>query len=157
MPPTEGIRTGKAFASALPQAKAGVAHLRRVRGGNEMHRDTGSLSLIGDEGAQLGESPTVATAPLGLLPGLLVGALSDAGQVFQGDGSLRVQGIANQVLADLVVGLALKRASRPDSRAKSSRHLRRVLLVPFEAFRWSAARKRLYRSRMAVSRWPLQS
>ena len=112
MPPAYRMRTGKAFASALPKMQADVAHLRRVRG-NEMHHDTGILSLIGDEGSQLGEGPTVATSPLGLLPGLLVGALSDAGQVFQGDSSLRVQGIANQFLADLVVRLALKARFTP--------------------------------------------
>ena len=53
MPTTGHMRTGKAFASAFPEMQADVAHLRRVRWGNEMHHDTSTLSLIGDEGAEL--------------------------------------------------------------------------------------------------------
>ena len=113
MPPACRIRTGKAFASALPEMQADMAHLRRVRWGNEMHHNTSTLRLIGDEGAQLIEGPTVTAAPFGLLPGLVVGALPDAGQIFQGDAAPRDHGIVGQVLADLVVGLTLKAGFTP--------------------------------------------
>ena len=89
MPTACRLRTGKALASALPKMQASVAHLRRVRWGNEMHHDTRPLCLIGDEGPQLVEGPTIAPASLGLLPGFLVGALPDARQIFQGDGCAR--------------------------------------------------------------------
>ena len=113
MPTACRMRTGKALASALPKMQAGVAHLRRVRRGNEMHHDTSTLSFIGDEDPQLVEGPTVTTAPLRFLPGFLVGALADARQLFQGDGTTGAEGRANQVLADLVVGLALKTGFTP--------------------------------------------
>ena len=113
MPAACRMCTGKAFASALPKMQADVAHLRRVCWGNEMDHETGIVGLIGDEGSQLGEGPTVAPSPLGLLPKFLVGALPDAGQVFQGDRASRVQGSANQFLTDLVVRLALKARFTP--------------------------------------------
>ena len=113
MPTTGHMRTGKAFASAFPEMQADVAHLRRVRWGNEMHHDTSTLSLIGDEGAELIEGPTVAVAPLRLLSGLLVGAFPDARQIFQGDAAPGVRGIRHQVCADLVVGLASKAGFTP--------------------------------------------
>ena len=90
MPQAGSIGTSKAFASALPEVQADVAHLRRIGGGNEMHHHTSRLGLIGHKGAQLVEGPTVAFAAFGLLPGLLVGALPDTGQIFQGDAAPRL-------------------------------------------------------------------
>ena len=78
-----------------------------------MHHDTGSLRLIRDKSAQLKERPTVVASSLSLLPGLLVGPLPNACQIFQGDSTCRVEGRGNEVLANLMVGLTLKAGFTP--------------------------------------------
>ena len=113
MPTACRMRTGKALASALPEGASRRGTSATCTLGNEMHHETGIVGLIGHERPQLVEGPTVTAAPLRFLPGLLVGALPDAGQIFQGDGTTGAEGRANQVLADLMVGLALKAGFTP--------------------------------------------
>ena len=113
MPAACRIGTGKAFACPLPEMQADMAHLRRIGRRNEMHHDPSVFSLVRHELPQLEEGPTIAAPAFRLLPGLLVGALADAGQVFQGEGTTGAEGIANQVFADFVVGLALKAVFTP--------------------------------------------
>ncbi len=112
-PATYGIGTGKTFAVSLAHVQTGVAHLRGVGRRHKMQHNTGILRLVRHKRPQLVKRPTVAVAALTLAPGLLIGALTNTRQVFQSDGSLRLQRGRNQILADLMVGLALKTSFPP--------------------------------------------
>ena len=107
------IRTSKTFSAPVSEVQAYMAHLRGIRWGRQVDHNTSRLSFIGDEGTELVKGPTVASAPLGFLSGLLVGAFPDAGQILQRYRSLGGKSVGNQVLADLMVGLALETGFTP--------------------------------------------
>jgi hypothetical protein len=112
-PATGGIGTGKAFAVSVTDMQADVAHLRRVGRGHEMHHDTSILRLIRHEGTQLVERPTVTAAAFHFCARLLVGTRPDTGQILQRYRPRGCQRVGNQVLANLMVGVALKPCFTP--------------------------------------------
>ena len=85
-----------------------MAHLRCIGRWHQNHRDTCQCRLIGHVLSQLEEGPTIPTTPFFLAPGLLIGALTNAGQVFQRNASVGRPCRRDQGLGDDVVCVALK-------------------------------------------------
>lgn len=105
--------TSKPFAVSCSHVQAGMAHLRGIRGGNEMHHHPSLFSLIRHEDPELVEGPTVPASAFHFLAGLLIGPLPDAGQILQRNGAAGLQGIRHQLFADCMVRLALKPSFTP--------------------------------------------
>ena len=80
-----------------------MTSLRRVGWWNQVERNTGQCSLIGDELSKLVEGPRVRSPPLFFRAWLQIGALSDAGQVLQGEGRLADDGRIDDRTTDRVV------------------------------------------------------
>lgn len=76
------------------------ARLRRVSGVDEGNANANCFSLVDDEGAKLGKTPTMQSPPVPLSAGLRL--LADAGQVFQYNGCTRRNDVHNAAGDDVV-------------------------------------------------------
>ena len=86
----------------MPTVATGLARVRRV---HEDQTHTGSLRLVGDEGAKLEERPTVQHSPLALNRSLRVDALPNSFEVFEGNPARSALRRLHNGLADTVVDI----------------------------------------------------
>jgi len=85
-----------------------MAHLTCIARVDQDEGHGRCLTLIGQEQAELAEDPRVGPSAFCPIPGLLIGALSDPGQVLTRDSLLRCDRLPDDPFADDVVGVTLE-------------------------------------------------
>lgn len=87
-------------ASNMQAAMAGLARVRRIDG----HQlDSSFQTLVLQELTQLVERPIIGAPTLSLIPGLLVGPVADARQIFNGDGGVSFYRSSDDCCTDAVI------------------------------------------------------
>src|SRR5260370_17458528 len=112
----EELRLGNTIGSrAMPAATTGLTGVGRV---DVDYRHPSQRRLVGDEGAELEERPTVQHAPLALNRSLRADPLADAPQIFQSDPARSVFCRADNGLADTVIHILGKPPPPPPPRSQ---------------------------------------
>ena len=97
------ILTLEPLTAPVANMQAGMASLTGVSRVNGYQIDTISKTFISNKLTQLVERPTVRASTLSLVPWLLIGSISDAGQVLNGDCRLSLYRPSNDCHTNVVV------------------------------------------------------
>gem|GEM_PF-3163350 len=106
--PTTTAHTLETLPLSLTNPVAAMARLRGVGRSYQHQRDTSPNRFVGEELPELEEGPTVRTSPLSLVPGLLIGAFTNASQVLKGNAHALSFGLLDKSKTNRVVDVCLE-------------------------------------------------